>query len=96
MTSIKCPKAVRPEPGIYSVDEAVQILHYTKTHQHRMLAPLVIAMFCGVRLSEFEYIEWKELDLSNPDEDGDFYLSGGKTGRRIVHLPSITKKWLLT
>lgn len=35
MTSIKCPKAVRPEPGIYSVDEAVQILHYTKTHQHQ-------------------------------------------------------------
>lgn len=96
MTNIKCPKAVRPEPGIYSVDEAVQILHHTKTHQHRMLAPLVIAMFCGVRLSEFEYIEWKELDLSNPDEDGDFYLSGGKTGRRIVHLPSVAKKWLLT
>ena len=96
MTNIKCPKAVRPEPGIYTVDEAVQILHYTKTHQNRMLAPLVIAMFCGVRLSEFEYIEWKELDLSNPDEDGDFYLSGGKTGRRIVHLPSVAKKWLLT
>ena len=34
-----------------------------------------------------EYIEWKELDLSNPDEDGDFYLSGGKNRRRIVHLP---------
>lgn len=95
MTNIKCPKAVRPEPGIYTVDEAVQILHYTKVHQNKMLAPLVIAMFCGVRLSEFEYITWEELDLSNPDEDGDFYLSGGKTGRRIVHLPNVAKNGFL-
>ena len=96
MSMIKTPKAARPEPGIYSVDEAVQILDYTRNNRKDMLAPLVIAMFCGVRLSEFEYITWEELDLSNPNEDGDFYLSGGKTGRRIVHLPSVAKKWLLT
>lgn len=96
MSAIKTPKSERPEPGIYSVDEAIQILDYTRNHRKDMLAPLVIAMFCGVRLSEFGYITWEELDLSNPDENGDFYLSGGKTGRRIVHLPSIAKKWLLT
>ncbi|OCA02750.1 tyrosine-type recombinase/integrase [Akkermansia glycaniphila] len=95
MSGIKCPRAVHPEPGTYTVDEAAQILHYTKTHRKNMLAPLAIAMFCGVRLSEFAYITWEELDLSHPDEDGDFYLAGGKTGRRIVHLPSVAKKWLL-
>ncbi len=95
MSTLKCPRVVRPEPGIYTVDEAAQILHHTRKEQPQLLAPLVIAMFCGVRLSEFQYIEWKELDLSNVDEDGDFYLSAGKTGRRIVHLPSIAKKWLV-
>ncbi len=95
MSNIKCPKAVRPEPGIYTVDEAAQILHYTRKNLPEMLAPVVIAMFCGVRLSEFMFIEWKELDLTNVEKEGDFYLSDGKTGRRIVHLPSVAKKWLL-
>ncbi len=94
MSMLKCPKVVKPDPEVYTVDEVAQILNYTRKNLPGMLAPLAIAFFCGVRLSEFMYIEWKELDLSNPDEDGDFFLSDGKTGRRIVHLPSIAKKWL--
>lgn len=94
MSYIKCPKVVRPEPGIYSVEDAIKILKYTKDNRMDLLPSLVIALFCGVRMSEFEYITWEELDLLDIEEDGDFYLAGGKTGRRIVYLPSIAKKWL--
>ena len=87
---VPMPKFSTPEPEILTPAEAATLLDACDTD---ILPGLVLAMFCGLRQSEIERLDWAAVDL----KEGIVTIGAGiaKTNsRRIVAIPKNAKSWL--
>lgn len=81
----------RPSPiGIYSPDELTAIMKHAPS---RLVAPLAIAAFAGLRITEIFRLEWREVSL----ERGHIVVEAAKAktaSRRIVPILPALAAWL--
>jgi|GEM_PF-2286948 len=97
VAKIAAPRVREPERDQYTPEEAKRLLAYLREHESDLIAPVALGLFCGLRSSEVARMDLGVLDLSKPDEEGEFILKSNqsKTDRaRAVPLPPAAKHWL--
>lgn len=96
VAKIAAPRIREPERDHYNPEETKRLLAYLREHESDLLAPVTLGLFCGLRTSEIARVDLGSLDLSKPDEEGEFILKAGKVRARAraVPLPPAAKHWL--
>ena len=83
-----------PTIGIISISTwGVLLTHFRKDH-HELLAPLVVAGFCGLRRSEIHAQTWEDISLERKNLRVT-YAKRGTPARRMVPLCDAAVEWLL-
>jgi integrase len=98
VTRVTAPRVREPERDHYNSNEAAILLNWLKQHHAELLPATVLGLFCGLRTAEIMRLDLSVIDLSKPDEEGEFILRATqtKTGKaRAVPLPPAAKAWLL-
>ena len=81
-------------PHILKPEEAENLLRYTQEHEAAMIPYLALCMFAGIRPSEVQRLEWRDIDLDKRS----IYISGkvSKTKtERFVEVSANLLEWLL-
>ncbi|BCX46405.1 integrase [Haloferula helveola] len=97
VAKITAPRVPEPDRKHYTPEETKRLLAYLRDHETDLLASVALGLFCGLRTSEIARVDLGSLDLSKPNQEGEFILkpSQTKTGRsRAVPLPPAAKRWL--
>ncbi len=82
------PPTPKRNPGILSPEEASRLLAGAEPE---IVPTIALAVFAGVRPSEIERMQWRDLKFSQ----GQIYVNGdGKTGERLVDMRPNLKRWL--
>jgi integrase len=92
MRNVKRPTVSDADIEKLSPSEAADILSGS---DDRILAGVVIGLFCGLRQSEIQKLDWSVVDL----QEGVIVLNASvvakKTARRVVPIPDCAKAWLV-
>jgi integrase/recombinase XerD len=93
-----CERIERPHvengaPSILTVEQAKQVLVFTRTKMRRFLPWLTLALFAGIRPEEADKMTWKSIDLERGIATVDA-LTAKVRNRRIVHLKPAAIAWL--
>ena len=83
-------KIVSGDIAFLTPKEAARVLQCC---DDQILAGIVIGLFCGLRVSEIERLDWSAVDLS----EGQIKLSAAKvknSARRVVPIPACAIAWL--
>ncbi|MCH7228274.1 tyrosine recombinase XerC [Haloferula sp. A504] len=97
VAKVAVPRVHEPERDHYAPEEAKRFLAHLREHERDLVAPVVLSLFCGLRSSEIKRIDLGSIDLSNPDDEGEFILKANQTKTRrarAVPLPPAAKHWL--
>jgi integrase len=90
MTTVARKSVVSGDIEFLTPKDAARILQCCDDH---ILAGVVIGLFCGLRQSEIERLDWSAVDLS----EGQIKLSAAKvknSARRVVPIPACAIAWL--
>jgi integrase len=77
------------KPGILSVEQTARLLECAS---HDLLPYIAIGAFAGLRASELERLDWRDIDF---DENEIAVNSESKTGERHVDMLPNLREWLL-
>lgn len=95
MGEVKRPKVVQGEVEILTPEQVGRLL---EACDHRILAGVVIAVFCGLRQSEVKRLDWGAVEIPEDGTQATIRLSASQVktkARRVVPLPSCAVAWLL-
>lgn len=99
VAKIDAPRVKAPSRDHYAPADAWKLLDWLATHDTEALPTVVMGMFCGLRTAEIARIDLSVIDLSQPDNEGEFVLRSslvkGSVKARAVPLPPAAKAWLL-
>lgn len=84
-------------PDIYSVEEAKKLLSLARNNEKLELLPAVVfGLFCGLRTSEIQNLEWKHVHINDHDEPFVEIPTGLGKGayNRNIPIPQNALEWL--
>ena len=90
MISVPRGKVVSGEIAFLTPKEAARVL---QSCDDQILAGIVIGLFCGLRVSEIERLDWSMVDLN----EGQIKLAAARvknSARRVVPIPLCATAWL--